>query len=114
MGPLRWARCHAGANGILTEPHPWPPKSSPPPLSCSVPRDGASTGGRGVPCPHTMTAASACEPGSRSAGPTGKNSSRDAANIIQWLKVISTFREACDEIRGQLECPGAAPSDEQE
>ena len=27
----------------------------------------------------------------------------------QWLKVISTFQEAWDEIRGQLACPGQHP-----
>lgn len=44
-----------------------------------------------------------------SAGSTGKNSSGEAASFSQWLKVMSTFQEASDEIRGQLAALGKCP-----
>lgn len=41
-----------------------------------------------------------------SAGSPGTNSSGEAASFFQWLKVMSTFQEATDEIRGQLAARG--------
>lgn len=44
-----------------------------------------------------------------SAGSTGTNSSGETASFFQWLKVMSTFQEASDEIRGQLAAQGKCP-----
>lgn len=46
--------------------------------------------------------------------PLGKIPAGRQPRSSSGFRVISTFREACDEIRGQLECPGAAPSERPE
>lgn len=44
-----------------------------------------------------------------SASSTGKIPVGETANFFQWLKVMSTFREANNAIRGQLAALGKWP-----
>ena len=85
---------------VWEKPHLWPPpKSHLQLLSCSVIHNVWDTG---TPCSPILPALPALRALSWSATSTGKHSSGEAAIFSWWLKVISTFQEAWDEIRGQL------------